>query len=299
MKAKIFTTLLSLTIYFCTVAAQEAAPINAKDSVVVLIRCDDIGMCHAVNMAVQQLAESKIPFSASVMFACPWYDEAVEILKTHPEISIGVHLTLNAEWKNYRWGPVSGRTAVPSLVDSDGYFFPSRALLFAHHPTVSDVETELRAQVERAVHSGLHIDYLDYHMSTAVSTPEFRAVVEKLAHEYGLGISRYFGEEDAEGWYAVSPEQKKDTLVAVTSNLQPGAIRLMVFHIGLETPEMNALVDLNPFGPRNMSQHRHAELEALLSPEFRAALASKHARLITYRQLVETVGVGAMKRPRE
>jgi chitin disaccharide deacetylase len=61
------------------------------------------------------------------MFGCPWYLEAVDILKKYPNVSVGVHLMLNSEWRNYKWGPVLGRTAVPTLVDSDGYFFPSRA----------------------------------------------------------------------------------------------------------------------------------------------------------------------------
>src|SRR5580692_9051104 len=87
-----------------------------------LLRLDDIGMNHSVNMAAQKMAETGMPFSASVQFACPWYQEAVEILKKYPNVSVGVHLTLTSEWKNYRWGPVTGRTAVPSLVDTVGYF---------------------------------------------------------------------------------------------------------------------------------------------------------------------------------
>ena len=59
----------------------------------ILIRCDDIGMCHAVNMAAQKLIAKNIPFSASVMVCCPWFNEAVEILKDNPEVSVGVHLT--------------------------------------------------------------------------------------------------------------------------------------------------------------------------------------------------------------
>jgi hypothetical protein len=66
-----------------------------------LIRCDDFDMCHAVNMAIKQVIEAQIPLSTSVMFACPWYQEAVEILREHPEVSVGVHLTLNAEWKMF------------------------------------------------------------------------------------------------------------------------------------------------------------------------------------------------------
>src|ERR1700726_2725164 len=80
-----------------------------------LIRLDDIGMNHSVNMAAKKMAETGLPISVSIQFACPWYQEAVEILKKYPNVSAGVHLTLTAEWKNYRWGPVLGRSAVPSL----------------------------------------------------------------------------------------------------------------------------------------------------------------------------------------
>ena len=108
--------------------AHGSAPDSAR--AIVLIRCDDLGMCHAVNMAAKQVFESGIPVSVSVMFACPWYQEAIDLLRQHPNVSVGIHLTLNAEWKNYRWGPVAGKSAVPSLVDSVGYFFPSGASTF-------------------------------------------------------------------------------------------------------------------------------------------------------------------------
>ena len=49
------------------------------------------------------------------------------------------------------------------------------------------LKLELRAQIERAINSGLKISYLDYHMGTAVDKPELRKIVEKLAKEYGLG----------------------------------------------------------------------------------------------------------------
>ena len=44
-----------------------------------LIRCDDLGMSHAVNMAFKELMETGLKFSASVMFPCAWYQEAVDI----------------------------------------------------------------------------------------------------------------------------------------------------------------------------------------------------------------------------
>jgi len=268
-----------------------------NDPTLMLIRCDDIGMCHAVNMAAKQLIQTGIPFSASVMFACPWYQEAVDILKPHPEISVGVHLTLNAEWKNYRWGPILGSEAVPSLVDSCGYFFPSRARFFANNPKIEEVEKELRAQIERAIQTGLRIDYMDYHMGTAVDTPELRSLVERLAREYHLGISRYFGEVDMQSIYSVPAKNKTDSLAAIVRRLDPGTKHLAVFHIGMETSEMNALVDLNKFGLAQMSQHRHAELKALCSKEFKKILKAKNIRLVAYREIIAEVGLQNMKSP--
>src|SRR3989442_4617887 len=59
---------------------------------------------------------------------------------------------------------------------------------------LGEVERELSAQVERALRSDLKISYVDYHMGTAVATPQLPAVVERIAQKYGLGILRYFGE---------------------------------------------------------------------------------------------------------
>lgn len=268
-----------------------------EDKIYLLIRCDDIGMCHAVNAAMRQIIDAGIPFSTSVMFACPWYQEAVEILKDAPRVSVGVHLTLNAEWQNYRWGPVTGAGSVPSLVDSTGYFFPSRQTFFDNDPDPVEVERELRAQIERGLHSGLRIDYLDYHMSTAVSSPELMRLVESLAREYKLGISRCFGEIDIASIYSISPEQKTDSLLSYIGGIDSKQVNLAVFHIGLENPEMNALQDLNPRGLKQMSRHRHAELRALLAPEFRQLLESRQVRLITYRELIPMVGLENMEIP--
>ncbi|CAA9245085.1 MAG: hypothetical protein AVDCRST_MAG95-1604, partial [uncultured Adhaeribacter sp.] len=120
-----------------------------------LIRCDDVGMCHSVNMATEQLIKTGLPISASVMFACPWYQEAVEILKQHPDVAVGIHLTLGSEWKNYRWGPISGAKEVPTLVDKNGLFWPTPGDLLKNNPSVAEIEQEFRAQIERALNSGM------------------------------------------------------------------------------------------------------------------------------------------------
>jgi len=295
MKRSRWIMVLSLTAILLGFTISRSA--EKTNPATLLIRCDDIGMCHAVNMACKQLIESGVVFSASVMFPCPWYQEAVDLLKENPQISVGVHLTLNAEWTNYRWGPIIGRQAAASLIDSCGHFWPSRASFIAHSPKIEEVEAEMRAQIERALTSGLRIDYLDHHMSTIVETPELRELLEKLAKEYNLGISRYFGENTLQGIYAVPIEEKSDSLLTIIDRLQPGGTYLLVFHIGRDEPELQAMKDLNSFGLPQMSRHRQAELHALCSPDWREKAKQNQIELITYRDLIAQKTTAGMSRP--
>lgn len=290
----VMSILLSILFLSLTIFSQ-----TNNQTKTLLIRCDDIGMSHSVNMAAKELIESGLVFSASVMFPCSWYQEGVDILKANPQITVGIHLTLNAEWKNYRWGPVAGKDKVPSLVDKDGYFFPSRTTFFANNPKSEEVEIELRAQIERAVNSGLKISYLDYHMGTAVNKPELRNIVEKFAKEYRLGISRYFGEVDLESMYSVDIDKKKDYLFNLIEKIETGKINLLVCHIGKDTDELRAMIDMNSFGLSEMSKHRNEELNALISAKQQNIFDKNKVRLINYNDLINEIGLDKMKFPIE
>ncbi|MBK7095493.1 MAG: ChbG/HpnK family deacetylase [Saprospiraceae bacterium] len=268
-----------------------------EEKIPILIRCDDLGMCHDVNLAALEVLEKGFPVSMSVMVPCSWFPEAAEMLKKYKNVSVGVHLTLNSEWKQYRWGPVSGISKVPSLVDSLGYFFPSRSELFDNKPDLQEIETELRAQIEKAKKAGLKIDYLDYHMGAAMQNELTRSIVEKLANEYKVSISRYYGEVDVEGGYSAPVENKLATLYTNIANLKHGGIKLLVFHIGIDNPEMKSMEDLNKFGLKEMSRHRNSELEALISPELQELLNDQRFRLVNYKMLNDEMGQQNMKRP--
>lgn len=262
-----------------------------------IIRCDDIGMNHSVNMAIQELLETGLPINCSVMFPCGWYLEGIEILKKYENVSVGIHLVLNSEWQEFKWGPVAGQDAVPSLVDSNGFFFPTRALFEANIPDFPEVEKELRAQIERAMKSGISISYMDYHMGTAASTPEYQTLLMKLAQEYGIGISRFYGEADMQSVYAVDYHQKTDSLKTFIRNLPDDGTFLLVCHIGKTTPEMNTLTDTHPWGLKEMSKHRQAELDALKSDAFQSLLKKKKLNILTYDEILAKKGVKALKNP--
>lgn len=298
---KSFPSFLLLVLLILSSSPLLLAQIPGDSKPKLLLRVDDIGMNHSVNMAAQELAESGIPFSTSVMFACPWYQETVHILKQYPNVSVGVHLTLNAEWKYYRWGPVLGAGTVPSLVDSLGYFLPSVQAFLASNYQLDEVERELSAQIERALNSGLHIDYVDPHMGMATATPELRAIVEKLAAKYQLGISTYFGEEYKSMW-GVPVNEKKAEFMRHLDNLKKDRINLVELHIAHATPEMEVLMDMNSQlmsaedGKPQASQHRQTELNMLLSPDFRKQIDHKF-KLVTYADLMRTKGPRAMRSP--
>src|SRR5215208_384228 len=236
----------------------------------VLLRLDDIGMNHSVNLAMERVAATGLPFSVSVLFACPWYQEAVEILKKYPQVTVGVHLALNSEWRNYRWGPVLGKGGVPSLVDSVGYFLPSSGGFLASRYDLGEVERELTAQVERALASGLRITYVDAHMGMAEATPQLREVEERVAKKYGLGISTYFGESYFSLW-GVPVQAKKDSLLARLAKPARDSVNLVEVHVAERTPEMEVIFDMN--APEQNApgagvvEHRKAELQTMLSPE--------------------------------
>jgi hypothetical protein len=270
---------------------------TSQQQIALLIRTDDAGMSHSVNTGIERLIRSGLPVSVSVMFPTPWYQETVEILKRYPAVSVGIHLTLNSEWKNYRWGPVLGRSAVPTLVDAEGYFFPSADALHKNTPSLREIESEMRAQIERAFRSGVRIDYVDYHMGTAVQYPEFREITERVAREFGLAMSHYFGETTHDPQYAAAPRVKIDSLLVMVDRLQPG-VNLVITHVGIDDAELGALVDMNTSFPLpDMSKHRQGELDALTSPRFTEALKARNIQLITYRQLIDMQGLHAMRRP--
>jgi chitin disaccharide deacetylase len=291
------TTILGTALLAAASAgAQDALPTPPNAHARVIIRCDDIGFCHAANMAAEKLLKERACSSLSVIVNTPWLDEAVAILAEHPEVSVGVHLTLNAEWREYRWGPVLPYTEVPSLVDADGKFFPSRKALFENNPKTAEVEKELRAQIRLALRKGLRISYVDYHMGAAMSTPELQNMVESLAKEFNLGISQYFGETYVPTVFSTPPEKKLAEAIRIIDGMTEPKLYLFVCHVGANTPELAAMTDLNPTGPKPMAVHRQAELDVLCSKEFKAALGSHALQLTNYGEL-RTAGLEHMKRP--
>ncbi|GGD70965.1 ChbG/HpnK family deacetylase [Lacimicrobium alkaliphilum] len=277
-----------VAMFALTAIASGSATAIADESARLIIRVDDIGMTHATNQGLKDLAELNIPFAASVMFTTPWYQEGVEILKKNPQISAGVHLTLNAEWRYYRWGPIAGRNEVPSLINETGYFYPSTAEFLAQDINLDEVKLELEAQIQRALETGLDIAYVDYHMRTALSTPEMVEVVSDLAKKYELRMSMRMGEAYTTMFDVPIDQKKQRFLTHLDTKLVSNKTNMLIIHAARNHPEMQALIDLNNpiMNTEDMEPlvalHRSTELDMLLSPEVKKRFASGKIKLINY-----------------
>ena len=152
---------------------------------VLMLHADDIGMCYEANLAAKAYLTAGHIQSAALMVPCAWYNEMADWYKEHPDYDLGLHLTMNSEWKWYRWGPVAGRTKVPSMVDSDGYLWRS-VFDTAAKAKPEEVEAEIRAQVERAIAKGTKPGHIDTHMGTLYSRLEFTKACLKVAEEFHI-----------------------------------------------------------------------------------------------------------------
>ena len=150
----------------------------------IVVHHDDIAANHGTNVAFVELFDLGVVSSGSVMVPCPWFPEIAEIARRRPDLDLGVHLTLNAEFAPYRWRPLTG-VSDNGLTDADGYMW--RDISSARHADLGAVEAEMRAQIDTALAAGIDVTHLDSHMGT-IAMPEYLDIYVRLGAEYRLPI---------------------------------------------------------------------------------------------------------------
>ncbi|MGA0555221.1 polysaccharide deacetylase family protein [Larkinella sp. VNQ87] len=158
-----------------------------KGKKVVIFHVDDAGMFLSANQGTIKSIENGVATSTSIMMPCAWAASFVNYVLKHPTIDAGIHLTLTSEWKDYRWTPLAGIKQVPSLTDREGALWPSVAEV-VKNASPDEVETEMRAQIDRALNMGLKPTHLDSHMGTLFATPAFLERYIKVGVEYGIPV---------------------------------------------------------------------------------------------------------------
>jgi hypothetical protein len=143
----------------------------APDARVLIVNCDDFGIHDAVNAAVVESIENGIASSCSLMVPCPAAADAMRLLRERPHIPFGIHLALIRDSPEYRWGPAVAKADVSSLLDPDtGELYvntPAQRTALLAEAKLTDVERELRAQINAVVDVGLAPTHIDWHCLAA------------------------------------------------------------------------------------------------------------------------------------
>jgi chitin disaccharide deacetylase len=183
---------VGLLLVFNVSTAQDSATYAEKlgwgrGDRVVILHVDDAGMSFESNEGTIEALTKGVATSCSVMMPCPWVPGFVQLLKQHPSIDAGLHLTLTSEWKQYRWGPLSGKSQTPGLVDKEGALWPSVEGVVRNANAV-EVEKEIKAQLERAREMGFEPTHFDSHMGTLFATPPFMEKYVQLGIENKIPV---------------------------------------------------------------------------------------------------------------
>ena len=278
-----------------TVAERLGYP---RDSKLLIIHADDLAVAHSEDAASFDALDRHAATSASIMVPCPWLTEVAAYAKAHPDADLGLHLTLTAEWKTDRWGPIESKDKVPSLLDPDGYLWPEVAPAM-QHIKAEDAEREIRAQVDHAIAVGIHPTHLDSHMGVLFARPDLTAVYIKIAHDYKLpflamltpeapaNLKSLLAENDVLldsvviANPGVQPGHWKEFYLDAIKNMKPGLTEFIV-HLARDDAESQAvMVDHPDYG----AAWRQRDYEVITSPELKKAIKDNHIILVQWKDL--------------
>ena len=264
-------------------------PVDAR---LLIINADDFGMCHAINEAIFRALELGVLRSTTLMVPCPWALHAMRFLADHPEIPFGVHLTVISEWVNYRWGPLTSREKVPSLIDKAGYFYRFEQMPnFLAQVRLDQLEIEWRAQIEAVLAAGLTPTHLDWHALRIGGRADIFDVMLRLAREYGLALrvaGRAWIEKvqrqdlpsndyDFLDSYHLDPIDKSARYEQLLREL-PAGLSEWAVHPGLDNAELLAI--------EGDSKHiRHLDYDFLMSQAAQDIVKEEGIILLDYRAL--------------
>ncbi|MFF2544968.1 ChbG/HpnK family deacetylase [Kitasatospora sp. NPDC058063] len=280
---------------------------HPPDARLLLLNCDDLGLDESVNLAVVDAIRNGIAASCSLMTPCAAAPHALRLLRRHPEVPFGVHLTLVCESADRRWGPLAARDRVPSLLDASGGFFAptpaGRAALLAR-ARLDDVEREFRAQIDAVAVAGLAPTHLDFHCLADGGREDVLDLTLALGAEYGLAVRVWLPpalarlraqglpvvDHDFLDSFTVPLDDKPAHYARLLAALRPGLTEWALHPSTADPrtdPRTDATEDPNRHAPDDGWRVRHTDHAFLVSPEARRLLTELGITVLGYRTLQE------------
>ena len=297
-----------------------------KDAKLLIIHADDIGIAHSINIASFDAYKNNGINSGSVMMISPWVKEVAEFHKDYPQYDIGVHLTLTAEWKNYKWGGLSSFNEIQSLLNDDNEFYDNtRDVNINADP--EEVRKELQAQIDYARSLGIKPSHIDSHMGAIAVNKDIWRVYIEVGHKNKLvsmaiksRISSLFDEDfpvpdyivPVNDMYMLYPEADRTSLESIagediantlivndvykyddffklySSKVESLSAGLNVFllHLGYDNEELRAVTVDHP---EYGSLWRQLDYDVFNSTEFKKVLKDNDIKLVTWGDIKKVV----------
>lgn len=155
------------------------------DAKLLIIHGDDIGVSHSVNIASFEGFKKDAITSGSIMIPSPWVKEVAEFHKKYPKYDLGLHLTLTAEWKNYKWNGVMPSNEISSLLNQENEFYDN-TLDVDINANPEEVRKEIQAQIDYSKLIGLNPTHIDTHMGSLAVNKDLWKVYIEVGHKNKL-----------------------------------------------------------------------------------------------------------------
>ena len=156
-----------------------------KNAKLLIIHADDIGIAHSINIASFDAYKNNAINSGAAMIPSPWIKEVAEFHKKYPEYDLGIHLTLTAEWKNYKWRGISSSNEIPSLLNEYNEFYDNTSDVNIN-ANPEEVRKELQAQIDYARSLGIDPTHIDSHMGAVAVNKDLWRVFIEVGHQNKL-----------------------------------------------------------------------------------------------------------------
>jgi hopanoid biosynthesis associated protein HpnK len=157
-----------------------------------IVNADDFGLTRQVSQGILDAHRDGIVTSTTLLANGRAFEDAVSMSHQAPQLGIGVHLNLS------EGAPVLPPFKIPSLVNAVGtlHLTPDRlgTGILKRRVSLSDVERELHAQIEKVIREGISPTHLDGHKHVHV-LPGISAIVIRLAQQFGIRNLRCPDEE--------------------------------------------------------------------------------------------------------
>lgn len=275
-----------------------------------IVAADDFGITKSVNEGIVRSHEEGIVTSLNFLPSGEAFDDALRLAKSIGLVEAGAHLALTET------ASVTEASRIQSLADAGGRFYKGHIQFLLKYIAGSidldEVYVEWRAQLQKAISTGIRITNLSSHEHIHM-LPELLDIIIKLAKEYDIPAIRYphadrsirrmgmkaVGKSLALSYFAgkmtralnaagiMAPEHflgfldsgniTEEVLLDIIVNLEDRTTEL-VCHPGFLGPEV-----LERY---RFHKNSEAELYALTSPRVKKSIADKGINLVSYAEFL-------------